>query len=121
MSRAASILFSLVVALALTIGAVVPAWAAAEACLDGSRLAEVRPGTSVADKTGRWVGRVESVHCRRGFRDAQLFVRVGRLRDDNMKIIPARTARMVGTAVVVPLTKAQIHAKPSHALPNREG
>jgi hypothetical protein len=38
-----------------------------------------------------------------------------------MKIIPARTARMVGTAVVVPLTKAQIHAKPSHALPNREG
>lgn len=120
MTRATSILVSFAAALALTLAAAAPVLGA-EPCLGGSRLEDVRTGTGVADKSGRWIGRVDSIHCRRGFRDAQLFVRIGRLRDQNLKIFPARSARVVGNAVVIPLTKAEIEARPSHALPDRDG
>lgn len=118
MNRSASLLTGIAVAAALTAGAAAPVLAG-QPCLDGSPLAEVRPGTGVADKTGRWIGRVDSVHCRRGFRDARVFVRVGRLRDQTRKIFPARRLRMVGPSLVVPLTRAEIDRTPSLPLPSQ--
>jgi hypothetical protein len=118
MSRRATILVSLAAAVALTAAAAAaePVFAA-EPCLAGSPLSDVRRGTAVADKTGRWVGRVDSIHCRRGFRDAQLFVATGRLRNQTLKIFRARSLRMVGVAVFVPLTRAEIDALPGYAVP----
>ena len=118
MNKSASSLIGIAVAVALTAGAAAPVLAG-QPCLEGSPLAEVRSGTGVADRTGRWIGRVDSVHCREGFRDAQVFVRVGRLRDQTLKIFPARRLRMIGASLVVPLTRAEIDETPSLPLPTQ--
>ena len=112
----ASSALGLLAALALTFAAANSAMAG-EPCLAGSPLSDVRSGSGVADKTGRAIGRVDSVHCRRGYRDAQVFVRIGRLRDQTIQIFPARALRVVGVSVVVPLSKAQIDATPRHRAP----